>query len=283
MAQLAIAAKSRRPGNGKLAVHAVLLIGAVVMLVPFLWMLSTSVKTYAESMHVPPVWLPSSWQFENYANVLDKINFGRYYLNTFLMTAGRTAGQLILCSFAGYAFACMRFPGKSVIFLVMLSVLMIPSQVIMIPSFVILRSLNWLDTFYALIIPGIFSAFGTFLLRQFFMGLPKELEEAAKIDGCGYFGILTRVYLPLSVSALVSLAIFTIMAAWNDLQWPLIMTSEDDMRVLSIGISSFQGQNATDYPLLMAAAVMATLPIIIIFIFFQRYFIEGIAMSGIKG
>jgi multiple sugar transport system permease protein len=199
------------------------------------------------------------------------------------MTAGRTAGQLVLCSLAAYAFACMRFPGKSIIFMAMLSVLMIPSQVIMIPSFVIMRNLGWLDSFYVLIIPGMFSAFGTFLLRQFFMGLPRELEEAAKIDGCSYFGIFMRVYLPLSRSALVSLAIFTILASWNDLQWPLIMTSEDDMRVLSIGISTFQGQHATDYPLLMAAAVMATIPIILTFIFFQRYFIEGIAMSGIKG
>ncbi|MFC5648773.1 carbohydrate ABC transporter permease [Paenibacillus solisilvae] len=253
------------------------------MIIPFLWMISTSVKSFAESMQVPPVWFPVKLHIENYANVMDKVNFGRYYLNTFLMTTGRTAGQLVLCSLAAYAFACMRFPGKSVIFVIMLSVLMIPSQVIMIPSFVIMRNLNWLDSFYVLIIPGIFSAFGTFLLRQFFMGLPRELEEAAKIDGCSYFGIYSRVYLPLSTSALVSLAIFTILNSWNDLQWPLIMTSQDEMRVLSIGISTFQGQHATDYPLLMAAAVMATIPIILIFIFFQRYFIEGIAMSGIKG
>ncbi|TJY44029.1 carbohydrate ABC transporter permease [Cohnella pontilimi] len=281
MVQLAADSLKRRSGH--LWVHAVLLLGSVFMVVPFLWMLSTSLKTYAESMQVPPVWIPSDWHFDNYSKVLETVNFTRYYWNTFFMTAGRTIGQLLLCSLAAYAFACLRFPGKSIIFVAMLSVLMIPSQVVMIPSFVIMRNLDWLDTFYVLIIPGIFSAFGTFLLRQFFMGLPKELEEAAKIDGSSYFGIYWRIYLPLSSSALVSLAIFTILASWNDLQWPLIMTSEESMRVLSIGISSFQGQHATDYPLLMAAAVMATIPIILIFIFFQRYFIEGIAMSGIKG
>ncbi|MFM9278224.1 carbohydrate ABC transporter permease [Paenibacillus jiagnxiensis] len=253
------------------------------MIVPFLWMISTSLKSYADSMQIPPVWIPPEFHWDNYAKVFDKIPFMEYYLNTLLMTAGRTVGQLLICSIAAFAFACMRFPGRNIIFVALLSVLMVPSQVVMIPSFVIMRDLGWLDTFYALIIPGMFSAFGTFLLRQFFLGLPRDLEEAGKIDGCSYFGIFARIYLPLSRSALVSLAIFTVMASWNDLQWPLIMTSSDDMRVLSIGVSTFQGQHSTDYPLLMAAAVMTTLPLIIVFIFLQRYFIEGIAMSGIKG
>lgn len=234
-------------------------------------------------MKVPPTLFPSEWHVENYSKVLSTIDFGRYYGNTIVVTLGRTIGQLLLCSLAAYSFACLKFPGKNIIFLALLAVLMVPSQVVMIPSFVIMRELNWLDTFYVLIIPGIFSAFGTFLLRQFFMTLPKDLEEAAKIDGCSYFRIYWNIYLPLSKSALVSLAIFTILASWNELLWPLIMTSSEDMRVLSIGISTFQGQHSTDYPLLMAGAVMATLPIIILFIFLQRYFIEGIAMNGIKG
>nr|WP_245255970.1 carbohydrate ABC transporter permease [Paenibacillus lactis] len=253
------------------------------MIMPFLWMLSTSVKSFADSMSVPPKWLPTEWRFDNYARVIDSIDFGTYYLNTVIVTLGRTAGQLVLCSLAAYAFASLRFPFKNTIFLALLAVLMVPSQVVMIPSFVIMREFEWLDTFYVLIVPGIFSAFGTFLLRQFFMTLPKDLEEAAKIDGCSYFRIYWNIYLPLSKAALVSLAIFTILASWNDLLWPLIMTSSEEMRVLSIGISSFQGQHSTDYPLLMAGAVMATLPIIILFIFLQRYFIEGIAMNGIKG
>lgn len=270
-----------KPSN--LVVHILLLLGAVIMVTPFFWMLSTSFKSFAESMKVPPQMVPTVWHFENYAEVLETIDFAKYYLNTILVTAGRTIGQLILCSIAAYAFACMRFPGKNIIFVGILTVLMVPSQVVMIPSFVLMRELNWLDTFYVLIIPGVFSAFGTFLMRQFFMTLPRDLEEAAKIDGCGYFRIFWQIYLPLSKSALVSLAIFTILASWNDLLWPLIMTSSEEKRVLSIGIASFQGQHGTDYPLLMAGAVMATLPIIILFIFVQRYFIEGIALSGIKG
>ncbi|MFC7679698.1 carbohydrate ABC transporter permease [Paenibacillus sp. GCM10028914] len=267
----------------RLAVHFLLAAGALLMIMPFLWMLSTSFKSFADSMTIPPTWLPAEWHFDNYLRVIETIDFGVYYWNTILVTLGRTGGQLILCSLAAYAFACMNFPFKNVIFLALLAVLMVPSQVVMIPSFVIMRELNWLDTFYVLIVPGIFSAFGTFLLRQFFMTLPKDLEEAAKIDGCSYFRIYWNIYLPLSKAALVSLAIFTILASWNDLLWPLIMTSSEDMRVLSIGISSFQGQHSTDYPLLMAGAVMAIMPIIILFIFLQRYFIEGIAMNGIKG
>lgn len=236
----------------RLAVHILLAVGALLMIMPFLWMISTSFKSFADSMSVPPKWLPVEWHPDNYLRVIQTIDFGTYYLNTVIVTVGRTAGQLILCSLAAYAFASLRFPFKNAIFLALLAVLMVPSQVVMIPSFVIMREFNWLDTFYVLIVPGIFSAFGTFLLRQFFMTLPKDLEEAAKIDGCSYFRIYWNIYLPLSKAALVSLAIFTILASWNDLLWPLIMTSSEEMRVLSIGISSFQGQHSTDYPLLMA-------------------------------
>lgn len=269
--------------KSNLIYHIILILGAIVMVMPFLWMITTSLKTLPESMRVPPTLLPTEWKFENYANVFNKIDFIRYYMNTIWMTVGRTIGQLVLCSLAAYGFARLRFPGKEIIFLGILSVLMVPSQVVMIPSFVLMRELGWIDTFYALIVPGIFSAFGTFLLRQFFMSLPKDLDEAAKIDGASLFGIYWRIYLPLSKAALVSLAIFTMLASWNDLLWPLIMTNSEEMRVLTIGISSFQGQYATDYTLLMAGALMATAPMIILFIFFQRYFIEGIALSGIKG
>lgn len=269
--------------KSNLIYHIILILGAIVMVMPFLWMITTSLKTLPESMRVPPTLLPTEWKFENYASVFNKIDFIRYYMNTIWMTTGRTIGQLVLCSLAAYGFARLRFPGKEIIFLGILSVLMVPSQVVMIPSFVLMRELGWIDTFYALIVPGIFSAFGTFLLRQFFMSLPKDLDEAAKIDGASLFGIYWRIYLPLSKAALVSLAIFTMLASWNDLLWPLIMTSSEEMRVLTIGISSFQGQYATDYTLLMAGALMATAPMILLFIFFQRYFIEGIALSGIKG
>jgi multiple sugar transport system permease protein len=267
----------------RLHVHIILILGSFVMIAPFLWMASTSLKTFSESMQVPPTIFPKNFQLINYVEVFETIQFLRYYLNTIIVTFGRTIGQIILCSIAAYAFARMKFPGKNIIFIAILSVLMVPSQVVMIPSFVIMRELGWLDTFYALIVPGVFSAFGVFLLRQFFMSIPRELDEAAKIDGCSYFGIYWRIILPLSKPALVALAIFTILASWNDFLWPLIVTSSDDMRVLSFGIASFQGQHSTDYPLLMAGALMATAPMIIIFIFLQRYFIEGITLSGVKG
>jgi multiple sugar transport system permease protein len=271
------------PSTKKVAIHLVLIVGSLVMVAPFLWMLFTSFKSFAESMQVPPTILPKVWRLDNYVEVFEKVNFLTYYLNTISVTVGRTVGQLILCSLAAFAFARMSFPGKNVIFIALLSVLMVPSQVVMIPSFVIVRELGWFDTLYALIVPGIFSAFGTFLLRQFFMSIPRELDEAAKIDGCSYFGIYWRVVLPLSKPALVALAIFTILNAWNDFLWPLVVTSSDSMRVLSIGIASFQGEYATEYPLLMAGALMASLPLILIFIFLQRYFIEGITMTGMKG
>jgi multiple sugar transport system permease protein len=266
-----------------LLVHIILIVGSLLMVMPFLWMVSTSFKTFTESMHVPPTILPNEFMFGNYVEVFNKIEFLKYYINTIIMTFGRTIGQLILCSLAAFAFARLRFPGQNIIFIAILTVLMVPSQVVMIPSFVIMRELSWIDTFYALIVPGMFSAFGTFLLRQFFMAIPKELDEAAKIDGCSYFGIYWRIILPLSRPALVALSIFTILASWNDFLWPLIITNSEEMRVLSIGIATFQGQYATDYPLLMAGALMATAPMIIAFIFFQRYFIEGIALSGVKG
>jgi multiple sugar transport system permease protein len=159
---------------------------------------------------------------------------------------------------------------------------MVPAQVVMIPSFVIMSKLGWINTFYALIVPGMFSAFGVFLLRQFFMSIPKELDEAAKIDGCTLWGIYWRIILPLSKPALVALAIFTILASWNDFLWPLTMTNSEDMRVLSVGIATFQGQHATDYPLLMAGALMATVPMILLFLFLQKYLIEGITLSGVR-
>lgn len=267
----------------KIIVHTVLILGAVVMVTPFLWMILTSFKSFAESMLVPPTFLPETWKLDNYSEVFETVNFAKYYWNTIVITVGRTIGQLILCSLAAYAFARLSFPGKNIIFVALLSVLMVPSQVVMIPSFVIVRELGWFDTLYALIVPGIFSAFGVFLLRQFFMSIPKELDEAAKIDGCSYFGIYWRIILPLAKPALVSLAIFTILASWNDFLWPLVVTSSDEMRVLSIGIASFQGQYATQYPLLMAGALMASLPMIVIFVVLQRYFIEGIALTGVKG
>lgn len=266
----------------KLANHILLIIGAFIMIVPFIWMILTSLKSFSESMQVPPTILPEVLQFENYLNVFASVDFLKYYFNTIVLTLGRTLAQLFLCSLAAFAFARMNFPGKNTIFILILSVLMVPMQVILIPNYGILTQLGWIDTFYALIVPGMFSAFGVFLLRQFFMGIPKELDEAATMDGCSFFGIYWRIILPNATPALIALGIFTILASWNDFLWPLIMTSSEDMRVLSVGIAAFQGQYSTDYPLLMAGAVMSTIPMLIMFIFLQKYLVTGIALQGVR-
>jgi multiple sugar transport system permease protein len=267
----------------QLVIHVILILGAIVMITPFLWMIITALKTYPETIHVPPTILPKHWQFQNFIKVFQEIDLLTYYRNTIIMVLGRTIGQLIFCSLTAYAFARMRFKGRNVLFVLVLSLLMVPSQIVLIPSFVIMRDFGWIDSFYALITPGIFSAFGVFLLRQFFMAIPKELDESAKMDGCSYFGIYWRIILPLSKPAMIALAIFAIISTWNDFLWPLIVTNSDKMRVLSIGLASFQGQYVTDYPMLMTGGVLATIPMIIVFIFLQKYFIEGISLTGTKG
>lgn len=272
----------KRITGGTIGILAILGLGTVVMIVPFIWMVLTSFKTYQETLAVPIQWFPSSFQLDNYKEVLNKLNFGRYYVNTIITTTSVTILQVLICSMAAYGFARLEFPGRNFMFFLVLSMLMIPQQMTLIPSFVLLSRLSWIDTFAALIIPNMFSSYGTFFLRQFFLSIPRELEEAAIIDGCSRFGIFWRIFLPLSSTALSAFAIFTILWSWNDLLWPLIMTSKDSVRVLSVGIATLVGQHATKNNLLMAASVLATAPMIAIFIIFQKQFIEGVSMTGIK-
>jgi multiple sugar transport system permease protein len=253
------------------------------MVGPFLWMLLTSLKTLGESTQVPPVIIPSDFRWRNYIEVLTTLPFVQFYTNTILMTLGRTVGQLVFCSLSAYAFARIEFPGRNVLFVLFLSVLMVPAQVFLIPQYLIMQNLGWLNTLQALIIPGMFSAFGTFLLRQFFMSLPMELEEAAKLDGANHFQIYWRVMLPLAKSGMIALAIITIRWSWNDLMWPLIVINSPEKMVLSAGIASLQGQYVTNYPVLMAGAALATWPMVVMFFLFQRHFVEGIALTGTKG
>ncbi|WP_096440743.1 carbohydrate ABC transporter permease [Alteribacter populi] len=252
------------------------------MIIPFLWMILTSLKTMGEATQLPPTIIPAIWNWNSYVQVFDYMPFLHFYWNTILMTAGRTIGQLILCSLAAYAFARIAFPGRNILFLITLSVLMVPLQAYAIPQFLIMVELDWLNTLKALIVPGLFSAFGVFLLRQFFMSLPKELDEAAKIDGCNHFQIFFYILLPLTKPALISLSIFTILWSWNDLLWPLIVNSSPSKLPLSAGLASLQGQYATNFPILMAGSLLAIWPMIVIFIFLQRYFIEGITMGSSK-
>lgn len=268
---------------GYVVVYLILIMGILITVLPFLWMILTSLKGQSEAVKVPPVIFPAVLRFENYANVFTKIPFGRMYLNTILSAGVTVTAQLFLCSMAAYAFGRIHFPGRNVIFAILLAVLMVPSSFFILPQYLIIQNMGLLNTVPALFIPNLFSAFGTFLLRQFFMALPSELEDAARLDGCNHFVIYSRIMLPLIRSGLVALGILTLRFAWNDLMWPLIVNTSTEKMTLSAGLSFMQGQYATDYPTMMAGAVMAVLPLLVMFAIFQRQFIEGVAMSGIKG
>ena len=246
-------------------------------------MILTSFKNQSEAIRIPLKFFPSELRFSNYTDVFKKIPFGYMYLNTVINAAVIVTVQLIFCSMAAYAFARIKFPGRNVIFAVLLSVLMIPSSFFIIPQYRIIQELGLLNTVTALFLPNLFSIFGTFLMRQFFMSLPSELEDAARIDGCSRFMIFTKIMLPLVSSGLVALGILTLRFAWNDFMWPMIVNTSSEKMTLSAGLAYMQGFHVTDYPLMMAGAVMAVLPLLAAFAIFQKQFIEGIATQGIKG
>ena len=255
---------------------------AALAVLPFLWMITTSLRPLIDVISKPfGLPLPPLWS--NYLAVFDTIPFGRSYLNTLFVALARTAGVVLTSSMAAYAFARLHFRGRDALFAVYLATMMIPSQVTMIPTFILMRLLGWRDTYQALIVPQLASAFGTFLLRQFFLTLPTSLEEAAVIDGCSPLGIFRHVILPLGKPALSTLAVFTFLGAWNDFMWPLIMTDSPELAVLSVALSYLQQTSHTDWPLLMAGAVMALLPVLAVYVAAQRTFVEGIALTGIKG
>ena len=268
--------------NKKVGIHIILILGVFVTIVPFIWMILTSLKTLGESTQIPPIIFPKKLNWSNYTEAISTLPFLQFYINTIVSTIAKTLGQVILCSMAAYAFARIEFPGRDIIFVIVLSVLMVPGQIFLLPQYIIMQKLGLLNTIRALILPGLFSAFGTFLLRQFFMTLPKELEEAAMLDGCSHFRIYWNIMMPLAKPGLSALAIFTALWSWNDLMWPLIVNTSPDKMTLSAGLASLQGQHLTNFPVLMAGSVLAIWPMIIVFILFQKSFIEGIAMSGTK-
>lgn len=257
---------------------------AVLMVGPFVWMVSTSMKGQGEIFQYPPQWVPREWNLRNYAAIMDVLPLGRMLLNSLTIAVSATIGQTASCALAAYAFARMRFRGKEALYFILLATMMIPAQVTMIPVFLIMKFLGWIDTLYALIVPAFFGgAFGTFLLRQFFATVPVELEDAARIDGCGNLRIFWRIILPLSRPALTTLAIFTFMAYWNDLLGPVIYLSSIDRATLTIGLANLQsGAMTTRYDLLMAGSVMSVLPILALLIFGQRWFTRGIATTGLN-
>jgi multiple sugar transport system permease protein len=272
-----------RPSAADWLVFVLLLAGALLMCGPFLWMVSTSIKPAAEVFKFPPVLLTATPQPENYLRIFSTIPFGRAVLNSLIVAGGVTLIQLVVCSLAAYAFACLRFRGREVLFLIYLSALMVPTQVTLIPNFILVRDLGWIDSYQGLILPYGFSSFGTFLLRQYMKTIPRELIEAARIDGAGHFQIYVKLILPLARPALGALAIFTFVAQWNNFLWPLITTTKPDMQVATVALATLQGQFNTDWPLLMTGSVIAIVPMLVVFALGNRAFISGITVGSFGG
>lgn len=266
----------------RIALHAVLLTAGVIFVLPFAWSLGTSLKPLSELFVLRPSLIPKEPRWENYSDVLDAVPFVRFYVNTIIVTLGRVVGQVFLASLAAFAFARLRFPGRDLLFFLLLSALMIPEQVLIIPRYILMRELGWLDTYRGLIVPLLFSAFGTFLLRQFFLTIPNDYQEAATLEGANPFQIYWQIFLPLARPALSAFGFLVLLWSWNELLWALIVTNRTEMQVLSVGIALFQGEQFTNTAVMLAAANMATIPILIVFLFFQRQLIAGISLSGLK-
>ena len=267
----------------KIGVIAILIFVSLLMVGPFIWMFITSLKTYDETIQTPMLWFPEKAQWINFSLVADKYPFFTLYLNTLIVALGTVVSQLLFASMAAYAFARLNFPFKNTIFLGMLALLMVPSQIFLISQFNIMVKLNLTNTIEALIIPNMFTVFGVFLLRQFFAAIPMELEDAARIDGAGTFRIYWQIMIPLVTPGLVALGILTMIGNWKELLWPLIVNSDMDKMTLSAGLAYLIGEHTTYYQEVMAGAVISVLPMVIIFAFFQRKFVESIAQTGIKG
>ena len=273
----------KRQKRSALLAYIILAVGAVFMIIPFLWMVLTSFKTYRETVKLPIQWFPAEWNFDNYVEVLKQLDFLRYYRNTILVTVTTLVAMTLIASLAAYAFARMEFPGKNVIFALLLVVYMVPPQMTMIPKYMMITKLGWVDTLAGIVVPNIFSVYTMFMLRQFFVSVPKVLDEAEKLDGCSFFGIFWRVDQPLIRNGMNAITLLNLLWSWNDLLWPLIATSTDKMRVLSVAIATLNNSDGSQYQLLMAAGVLAVLPMLVIYAICQEYFMDGIMSSGVKG
>jgi multiple sugar transport system permease protein len=278
------AVTGRRGTAARIAIHAALLLGCVVMAFPFYWMVGTAFKSNTEALASPPTLWPQQWHVENFPSAMAAAPFPRYFFNTVFVALWTVLGVLAVSALAAYAFARMRFVGKNVLFAAFLATLMIPSEVTLIPNFVIItRWLGWYDTYQAQVVPLIGSVFAIFLLRQFFMTIPQELEDAARIDGCSQLRFLWSIVLPLSTPALVTLALLNFLSAWNAFFWPLIVTRSADMRPIQLGLQAFSSEFGSRYGEQMAATTVVMLPTVLAFLLAQRYFVEGIARTGLKG
>ncbi len=269
---------------GRIASIAILLFGAVLMIVPFLWIIETAFGDAAAAYRLPPTWWPQNPTLDNFLSVFRQVRFGLFILNSLKVAGAITLGQLITCSTAAYAFARLNFPGKNVLFILLLSALMIPLQVTIVPLFILMRQLGLYNTHWALILPPLISPFGVFLLRQYFSTIPTELEDAARIDGAGTFTIFWRIILPLAGPAMTTLAIVTFVYWWNDFLMPLIMINTPDLQTLPVGLILLRGRYSAGSTSSIAAGItMAILPVLVAFLILQRYIIKSIATTGLKG
>jgi multiple sugar transport system permease protein len=265
------------------ALHAFLIVGALVVCLPLVWMLSTSLKTPDKVFAVPIEWIPARLHWQNYADAWNTAPFARYFANSLWVSGVTTTLNLLFCSLAGYGFAKYRFPGRGPLFVFVLATMMIPFQVIVIPLFILMRDFSWLNSFNALIIPNMMSAFGIFFMRQYLETIPDDLLEAGRMDGASEVRLYWNVILPLSKTPLAALAVFTFLESWNNLLWPLVVINRDELRPIALGLTEFQNVHGTDYTLVAAASSLLIVPILLLFLGLQRYFVQGITLSGLKG
>jgi multiple sugar transport system permease protein len=274
--------RSARRGGSHWWIHVVLGVGGFVMAFPFLWQIIMSLSTNAQVQSVTPTFWPGDLQWQNYVQVFERLPFLSQLGTSVMVTIIRTLAQIVLCTLAGYAFARMRFRGRAILLAIVLSILLVPSQVYLISQYQIVQGLGWLDTLMGIVAPGLFSAFGTFLMRTAFLNLPPELEEAARMDGANPFQTFWRIMLPLARPSISVLAITTVLWSWNELLWPLVVSTRAEDMPLAAGLATLSSDRTIDYPVLMAASLMAMAPVLIMFVVLQRRVIDGLASSGLK-
>lgn len=266
----------------KVVIYTILLVGTVIMALPFIWMIVTSFKPLSEIHAYPPTFVVHEPTIKAYIKLFTLIPMGRYFFNSIFVASAITLANLFFCSLAGYAFAKHQFAGRDKIFLLLIGSLMIPWQVNLIPQFIIIKHLGWLNSYKGLIIPAMSTAFGVFLMRQFIKSIPNDLLDAAKIDGCSEFRIYWTIILPLVKPALAALAIFTFMMQWNNFVWPLVIIHSKEMKTIPLALSVLNSQFGDNFAMVMGGAVIATIPVIVVFILFQKFFIKGITFTGLK-
>ena len=268
---------------GRGLLYVLLILGGLVMIIPFAWMISTSLKSGQYVLSMPPQLIPNPATLDSYRRIFELYPIGRMLFNSLFVAVLTTIGQLVTCSMAAYAFARLKFRGHNLVFLLYLATLMVPFQVTITPLFIMMRIFGWINTYQGLILPGVFSAFGTFMLRQAFMTIPTEYEEAAYMDGASPLTIFLKIILPLSKPALATLSVFAFMGSWNSFMWPLFIVREETLMTLPVGLATLQGRWLTEWNLVMAGAVITVLPMLLLYLFAQKYLVQGYVMSGLKG